>query len=175
MKIIDVRTRIASLVSVVVLVVQIAPARAAGGDRGEGTDERRRVELTFTKWITTPTATGALMQGFTGGDVAGDFTGEILARQPSADGRVIRIEAVYAVEAGDRSFAALMKGGIGETRSGEAASVSGAGLLEGVILAGWRTGDTVHVAFQTTTNCAGAPDARKCFEGTIRIERVPQD
>jgi hypothetical protein len=31
--------------------------------------------------------------------------------------------------------------------------VSGAALLDGVILAGWRTGARVHVEFQTKTNC----------------------
>jgi hypothetical protein len=49
-----------------------------------------------------------------------------------------------------------------------------AALLEGVILTGWRTAARVHVEFQTTTNCVGAPDARTCFEGTIRIERAPE-
>lgn len=116
-----------------------------------------------------------LMAGFTGGDVPGVFVGEVLQRQVSGDGRIIRLEAVYEIKAGDQSFTALIRGGTGETKSGEPASVSGAALLDGVILTGWRTGARVHVEFQTMTNCVGAPDARTCFQGTIRIGRAPQE
>jgi hypothetical protein len=117
-----------------------------------------------------PLAPAPLMEGFTGGDVAGDFAGEVLQRKVSLDGRVISLEAVYEVadeRDGRHSFTAHLRGGT----SGE----TGAALLEGVILAGWRTGAQVHVAFQTKTNCAGAPDARTCFEGTIRIDGVPME
>jgi hypothetical protein len=177
MKTIGVGSRVALFVSAIALVVQISPARAGGDDGAEGTNHRRRVEITFTKWITTATPTGALMAGFTGGDVAGDFTGEMLARQETVDHRVIRLEAVYEVQAGDRSFIALIRGGIGETRSDEPASLSGAGLLDGVVLSGWRTGAQVHVAFQTNYGCDGAPapSTRKCFEGTITIEGPDHD
>ncbi len=170
MKIIAVGSRVALFVSAIVLVAQISPARAGGNDRREGKRDHRRAEITFTKWITAPTATGALMAGFTGGDVEGDFAGEILARQESVDKRVLRLEAVYEVQAGDRSFVALIRGGTGETKSGETAAFSGAGLLDGTVLSGWRTGAKVHVAFQTMYNCSPAP-AGKCFEGTITIER----
>src|SRR5438046_1430447 len=122
MKTIAVGSRVALFVSAIVLVVQVLPARAGGNDGREGKRDQGRVEVTFTKWITAPTSTGALMAGFTGGDVAGDFAGEILARQESVDKRVVRLEAVYEVQSGDRSFVALIRGGIGETRSGETAS-----------------------------------------------------
>jgi hypothetical protein len=170
MKTIGVRSCVASFVTAIVLVLQISPARGGDDERG-GKRHRRRVEVTYTKWITT----FPLMEGFTGGDVPGDFVGEVLQRQVSRDGRIIRLEAVYEVQAGDHSFTALIRGGTGETKSGEPASVSGAALLDGVILAGWRTGAQVHVAFQTMTNCAGAPDARTCFEGTITIEPHDHD
>jgi hypothetical protein len=61
---------------------------------------------------------------------------------------------------GDRSFTALVQGGTNNQ--------TGAALLEGVILAGWRTGDRVHVEFEVMTNCLGAPLGR-CFQGTIQI------
>ena len=175
MKTIGVGSRVALFVSAIALVVQISPARAGGGDGAEGTNHQRRVEITFTKWTTTATPTGALMAGFTGGDVAGDFAGEILARQESVDKRVVRLEAVYEVQAGDRSFIALIRGGIGETKSGETAAFSGAGLLDGVVLSGWRTGAQVHVAFQTMYNCSPVPNTGKCFEGTITIEGPDHD
>jgi hypothetical protein len=190
MKTISVRSCVASIVTAVVLLAQISPALAGApqgelamtqGSRFPGMPEPSRetarnkrrgpVEITFTKWITT----SPLMEGFTGGDVPGVFVGEVFQRQVSRDGRIIRLEAVYEVQAGDHSFTALIRGGTGETKSGEPASVTGAALLDGVILAGWRTGAQVHVAFQTMTNCAGAPDARTCFEGTIRIERAPEE
>jgi len=57
----------------------------------------------------------------------------------------------------------------------EPASVSGAALPDGVVLAGWRTGARVHVEFHTTTSCLDAPDARTCFQGTIHIERAPEE
>ena len=50
----------------------------------------------------------------------------------------------------------------------------GAALLDGVILAGWRTGAHVHVEFQKISSCAGKP-AGPCFEGTIHIERAPKE
>jgi hypothetical protein len=54
--------------------------------------------------------------------------------------------------------------------------VTGAALLDGVILAGWRTGAPVHVAFDTiTTGCFGAPAGKTCFVGTIHVGRVPRD
>ena len=116
-----------------------------------------------------------LMAGFTEGDVEGAFLGEVLNRQVSLNGRVIWLEAIYEVQAGDHSFTALIRGGTGETIAGEPASVSGAALLDGVILSGWRIGAKVHVAFQTTTNCADAPTPDTCFKGTITVSQRPGD
>ena len=88
------------------------------------------------------------------------FAGEVLERQVSTNGRVNKLEAFYDVVDGDRSFTALVHGGTDVQ--------TGAALLDGVILAGWRTGDRVHVQFQVMTNCVGAPLGR-CFQGTIQI------
>ena len=74
---------------------------------------------------------------------------------------------MYEDKSGDQSFTALIRGGT--------SGVTGAAVLDGVVLTGWRTGADVHVEFQTTSNCAGAPDARTCFQGTIRIGRAPKD
>jgi hypothetical protein len=200
MKTINVHTRVASLVIALVFLFHISPTLAGGqataqdamtqGSRFPGwalpsTNPKRSkyrgpVDITFTKWITevVPAPAGdplpkrILMAGFTENHIPNNFAGEVLQRQVSSDGRVIRLEAIYDVRDGDLSFTALIRGGTGAT-SDEPASVSGAGLLDGVILAGWRTGAHVHVAFQTTTNCPGAPDARTCFQGTIHVEPVP--
>lgn len=122
------------------------------------------------------------MAGFTQGDVTGVFVGEVFQRQVSFNGRIIRLEAMYEVQAVEQSFTAPVRGGTGETKAGEPASVTGAALLDGVILAGWRTGSRVHVEFQTFTPssptdvaCPGAPAGKTCFSGTIHIERDSAD
>jgi hypothetical protein len=83
-------------------------------------------------------------------------------RKVSADGRITQLWPIYEVTAGSRSFTALIQGGTNNR--------TGVGLLDGVIMDGWRTGDRVQVRFQTMTNCAGAP-AGTCFQGTMRISR----
>jgi hypothetical protein len=167
------RTRVASLVGAIVMLLAASLAIAQ-----EPGDRNPPVEITFTKWVTT----FPLMEGFWGDDLANKFVGEIFQRQVSqrqADncylpapncGRIIRLEALYEVRNGDRSFTALIRGGT----SGD----TGAALLDGTILFGWRVGAPVHVEFQTipgTTGCVGAPLGATCFQGTIHIGRVPQD
>ena len=186
----DVQSRIALCLIAEILLLLMSPARASAPPDGQSAltqgsrfpgmpvpsaeaarnGHRGPIRITYTKWITTY----PLMEGFTGGDVRGLFVGEVLQRQVSLDGRIIRLEAIYEVRSGNRSFTALMGGGTGQTKIGEPASVSGAALLEGVILTGWRTGARVHVEFQTMTNCVGAPDPRTCFEGTIHVDRAPE-
>jgi hypothetical protein len=167
------RTLVTSLAVATMLLLPVSLATAqADGDRN------RPVEMTFTKWIST----FPLMEGYWGDDLANKFVGEILQRQVSqrqADncflpapncGRIIRLEALYEVRAGDQSFTALIRGGT----SGD----TGAALLDGTILFGWRVGAPVHVEFQTipgTTGCFGAPVGATCFQGTIHVGRAPRD
>jgi hypothetical protein len=77
---------------------------------------------------------------------------------------------MYEVVDGDRSFTALIRGG---------SNPAGLGLLDGRILAGWRTGAPVHVAFQrylaSEGGCVGAPVGKTCFVGVIHVGRVPRD
>ena len=78
---------------------------------------------------------------------------------------------MYEVVDGDRSFTALIRGG---------SECGGRGLLDGVILAGWRTGARVQVVFQRylaiagRPSCVGAPGGKKCFVGTIHVGRAPR-
>ena len=134
------------------------------------TTDRRRgpVEVTFMKWRTAVLPPSGvpnrlLFRGIVGGDLgAGDFVGEALDRKVSTactafepactpgitpatvTGSIITLHAIYDVQVGEHSFTALIQGGTN--------GVTGAALLDGVILAGWRTGAPVHVAFQTMTN-----------------------
>jgi hypothetical protein len=132
------------------------------------------VDITFTKWF--PTAGSFAMIGITRGDLPGTFAGEVLQRQvstnPALNG-IVRLEAVYEARDADgyRLFTALIRGGVN--------AVTGAAVLDGVVLAGSRTGAPVHVEFQTvpgapgTFACADAPIGLTCFEGTIHVGRVP--
>ena len=161
---IDLRRCVASFGTAAVLLLQIPPALA--GESQAGTKGSATVEVTFTKWITT----GLHMAGETGGDVHGTFGGEVLQRIVSTNPtitQIIALEAVYEVQAydGGHSFTALLRGGqTGDTEEGGL----GSAILDGVILAGWRTGAHVRVEFQKISSCAGKP-AGPCFQGTIAI------
>jgi len=74
---------------------------------------------------------------------------------------------------GDRSFTALIRGGQDAAASGK---------LDGVILAGWRTGARVRVEFvrhvpfaPTEFACPDAPINKVCFEGTLEIGSAPNN
>ena len=165
------RRRVTLLVGAVVILLSTSLTLAADDE-----DSNRPVKITFTKWVTT----FPLMEGYWGGEPANNFVGEIFERRVSqlqADncylpspncGRLIQLEALYEIHNGDQSFTALIRGGT----SGD----TGAALLDGTILFGWRVGAPVHVTFQTipgTPGCEGAPVGRTCFQGTIYVGRVP--
>jgi hypothetical protein len=137
------RIQVAPAVIALLLLFQVSPV-VAGPSGRDGDEDRGRVEITFTKWVTIPLPAPSccLMVGFVDNGPVGSF------------------EAIYEIADGDRSCTALIRGGTN--------NVTGAALLDGVILAGWRTGARVHVEFQVMTNCSGAP-AGRCFQGTIRI------
>ena len=173
MSTIRIHRRVVVFVGVVALCLQVAHVMADG--RG---DHNRPVEITFTKWAETappppaPQPPFGLFEGFSDDGLPGSLVAEVLWRQPSLNGHVIGLEAMYEVVDGDRSFTALIRGG---------QNAAGAALLEGVILAGWRTGARVQVEFQRylanplLPSCEGAPINKNCFEGTIRVGRAPKD
>jgi len=177
MKTTRIATRFASLMSVILLTLQISPAVAAG-PQGQS-ENHQTFEVTFTKWRTgvTPAPVAPfgpadpgqniiLFTGFAGGDAPGAFAAEVLYRKASTDGKIAQLWPIYKVSSGNRSFTALIQGG---------STAAGLGLLEGVVMDGWRTGARVRVRFQSMTNCDGAP-AGPCFQGTIRILRDdPED
>jgi hypothetical protein len=194
MRIIGVQRRVSRVLIAAVLLLQLSPALATGQpDAQQATTQGSRpLEVIFTKWPTTglpplPALPGrTLFQGFVGGDLGdGDFVGEVLDSKvstactafappctpgitpPTITGSIGALQAIYEVQVGENSFTALIQGGRNRVTGGLA-------LLDGVILAGWRTGARVHVAFQTTADCAGAP-AGPCFQGVIRVERTPEE
>ena len=172
MRTVRLHSRVACFAGAVALLVQISPALASDQDHNS-----RPVEITFTKWgvaappLPAPQPPYGLFEGFSGDGLLGSFNAEVLWRQPSLNGHVTGLEAMYEVVDGDRSFTALIRGG---------QNAAGAALLEGVILAGWRTGAPVKVVFQRygaiagTPSCAGAPLNKTCFEGTLYVGRAPR-
>jgi hypothetical protein len=171
-----IHTRVASFVGAVALLVQISPALATdqAADQNHG---NRPVEIAFTKWAAPPPANPptpffGLFEGFADDGALGSFNAEVLWRQASVNGHVAGLEAMYEVVNGRRSFTALIRGG---------SNAAGLGLLEGVIMAGWRTGARVQVVFQRYgaiaggPSCEGAPDNKTCFVGTIHVGRAAKD
>ena len=171
MRTIGIHTRVAWFVGAVAVIIQISPALATDNDHNN-----RPVDITFTKWGVTappppaPQPPFGLLEGFADGGPVGSYVGEVLWRQASVNGHVVGLEAMYEVVDGDRSFTALIRGG---------QNAAGAGLLDGVILAGWRTGARVQVVFQrhlaSEGGCVGAPFGKTCFEGVIHVGRAPRD
>ena len=169
--------RVAALSSAIALLLQSAPLMAEGQQ-----GNNRPVEITFTKWVTGPvfvpdsfgiTEGHGLMAGVTGGDIPGTFVGEVLQSQRSANpalkAAINKLEAIYEVHdlQGNHVFTALIRGGTDRAM--------GTALLDGIVLAGWRTGAPVHVEFETVVGCVGAPTpTTTCFEGTIHVGRVPK-
>jgi hypothetical protein len=165
------RTRLTWLVGAIVMLLPVSVAMA----EGKG-DHNRPVTVTFTKWVLLNSVN---MKGITGGAVPGVFVGELLQTQmsvnPDLTGKVNRLEVVYEVQDqdGERDFTALIRGG--------ANRVTGVGLFDGVIMAGWRTGARVTVAWQrypaSDPICldAGAPPELNCFKGAIHVGRAPRD
>jgi hypothetical protein len=167
MRTVRARTRVACVVGAMALLFQFAPVMAQSHH-----DRNRPVELTFAKWFITST----LMEGNWGGNLDNRFVGELLRRQASVNpalNAVALLEAVYEFHHGGDFFTALIRGGSN--------GVTGAAQLDGVILAGWRTGASVHVEFDRipgvpgTIGCAGAPPGATCFVGTIQVGRAPRD
>ena len=156
---IHVQSRVAALVSAIVLLLHISPALAGGSPVKAAHDRRGPVEITFTKWITA----FPLMAGFVGGDVTGDFVGEIFDLKMSQDGRILRLEAMYEIQSRRHSFTALIQGGQDNQ--------TGTAVLEGVIVSGWRAGARVHVEFRVIA-CTEAPSGT-CFQGTIQVPTWP--
>ena len=173
MRISGIHTRVASFVGAVALLVQISPVLASDKD-----DHNRPVEITFTKWgVTAPPAPApqppfGLLEGFVNDGPVGSYVGEVLWRQASLNGHVVGLTAMYEVVDGDRSFTALIRGGL---------NAAGAAHFDGVILAGWRAGARVQVVYQrylanpTMPSCDRAPVNKTCFVGIIRVGRAPRD
>jgi len=196
MRFLDVRRHALMCAAVMTLLLPIPAAIAA--DQGDGSNGNqlgdRPVTVSFTKWRVNvpadPSQPPFQFDGVARGPVAGTFVAEVLQRQSTTYTKfrnpLTQLEAVYEVQTeacvatpgicgldGDRSFTALIRGGQNAAFSGR---------LDGVILAGWRTGARVHVEFErhvpstpTEFACTDAPINKVCFEGTLEIGSAPNN
>lgn len=149
-----------------------APSIVGTGVAGTGVAQTQArggapVEVTFTKWgtgIALPTHTG-----FAGGDVAGNFAGTVLSRDPFDNGTIVKLEARYEVTGTNpaRSFVAHIEGTLNNQTQ--------KAVLNGTVTSGWNVGAQVHVTFDVIVPPVGAscvpqaPANRTCFQGVIRV------
>jgi hypothetical protein len=171
------RNIVVAIVATLLVSTVVFAASVRAKPTAESNDSGRRVNLTFTKWVTIGPGT-PILQGFVGGDVDGKFAGQVLVNQttdlvekfgPLASGYHINVlEEEYEVQAGDHSFRALVQGGydIPTNKAG----------LDGVVLGGWLTGEKVHVEYQAIPCNPVQPNAAggTCFQGTIAVRPGPE-
>jgi hypothetical protein len=127
------RKIVVAIVATLLVSTAVLAASVRAKPTAESNDSGRRVNLTFTSWVTINPGT-AIMQGLVGSDVDGQFGGQVLVNQttdlvekfgPLASGYYINVlEEEYEVQAGDHSFRALVQGGhdVPRTRPGSTAS-----------------------------------------------------
>jgi hypothetical protein len=196
MTFLSIRRHALTCAAVMTLLLPMSAAIAAyqrDTDHGNRLGDRP-VTVSFTKWRVNvpadPSQPPFQFDGIARGPVAGTFVAEVLQRQSTAFTKLrnplTRLEAVYEVQTeacvatpeicglhGDRSFTALIRGGQNAAASGR---------LNGVILAGWRTGARVRVEFErhipstpSEFACPDAPINKVCFEGTLEIGSAPKN
>jgi hypothetical protein len=136
------------------------PVSAASADRSP--DGAYNHVIPYEKWITAYPAMAGNADG-----IRGAFTGTILQRAVSADGKIIHLRAEYVVTDTHRkghSFTAVIEG--------DESLWTNTAVLIGVVTDGWKKGSPVLVNFDVLSPCTvpTAPGTVKtCFRGTIRI------
>ncbi|HKW93159.1 MAG TPA: hypothetical protein VJX92_14785 [Methylomirabilota bacterium] len=153
MKAIRPRIRLASVVSAIVLFLQISPALAEDTFHG-------RVEVIFLKWVVGP---GPQMAGVVSGDVGGGtFAGDILSA--SQQGNILTLDALYHINGGAHQFTAHNH--IKQDNS------TGIAVISGVVTDGPLQGARVQGEYQVIHPC-GISNAEAsgdfCFQGTLSI------
>jgi hypothetical protein len=163
MKTLRAQSRVAALVIASLFLLQIAPALASGQleTAGDQDQDRRGVEVTFTKWVTDWPNMAGVVSGDVGG---GTFAGEVLNYAPST--AITRIEALYHVNGGARQLTAH----VFVTQN----NLKGTAAIKGVVTDGPLQGSRVHGEYQVISPC-GIINAQigsvgdVCFQGTIVI------
>jgi hypothetical protein len=153
---------LAAFICALLLLVQTPAALAqASPGSGEAIENRRGLEVVFTKWLTDWPNMAGLVSGDAG---SGLYAGEILAYDHTA--ALDRIEALYHVRGAARQFTARVT--VVQNNS------KGTARITGVVIDGSFTGKRVRGDYQIIAPCpiintqSGAlPDV--CFQGTLTI------
>jgi hypothetical protein len=153
---------LAAFIGALLLLVQTPAALAqASAQGGEAIENRRGLEVVFTKWLTDWPNMAGLVSGDAGG---GLYAGEILAYDHTE--AFDRIDALYHVRGAARQFTARVRVVQNNTK--------GTARITGVVISGAFTGKRVRGDYQVIAPCpiintqSGAlPDV--CFQGTLTI------
>jgi hypothetical protein len=155
MKAIRPKTRLASIVGAVVLLLHISPVWAEDTFHG-------RVEVIFLKWVVSA---GPLMAGVVSGDVGGGtFAGEIL--NASQQGNILTLDALYHINGGAHQFTAH-----NHIRQDNATGIAA---ISGTVTDGPLRGARVQGEYQVIHPCGitnAADSGDLCFQGTLTIRR----
>jgi len=148
------------------VALQISPGLAAGyaAAAGDKEDDRRGVQVVFTKWVTDWPNMAGLVSGDVGG---GTFAGEVLNYTPTT--AIDKIEALYHLNGGAHQLTAHVF-----VRQD---NLNGTAKIKGVVSDGPLKGARVHGTYQVISPC-GVINAQSgsigdvCFQGTLDIGPV---
>ena len=151
------------------VVLQISPGLAAGHPAAarDQDDDRRGVQVVFTKWVTDWPNMAGLVSGDVGG---GTFAGEVLNYTPTA--AIDKIEALYHLNGGAHQLTAH----VFVTQN----NLNGTAAIKGVVIDGPLQGAPVRGRYQVIFPC-GVINAQNgsigdvCFQGTLDIGPASKD
>ena len=161
--------RVTLFVAACMVALQISPGLAVGhpAAAGDKDDDRRGIEVVFTKWVTD----WPNMEGLVSGDVGGGtFAGEVLNYTPTT--AIDRIEALYHLNGGAHQLTAhvfVRQDNLNRTAT-----------IKGVVSDGPLKGTRVRGTYQVISPC-GVINAQNgsigdvCFQGTLDIGPVSKD
>jgi hypothetical protein len=160
--------RVTLFVAACAVALQISPGLAVHpAAAGDNEDDRRGVQVVFTKWVTN----WPNMEGLVSGDVSGGtFAGEILDYTHTT--AIDKIEALYHLNGGAHQLTAHVF-----VRQD---NLNGTAKIKGVVSDGPLTGARVHGSYQVISPC-GIINAQNgsigdvCFQGTLDIGPISED
>jgi len=150
-----------------------ARAGAAGKASSDGGSNRRNVDVTFTKWVTSPpddpsTLAGISMAGVVGGDVGqGTYSGMVMSDDTTSRSGFWLAQALYGFRGSKHSFVAhnLI------TEDDTATPITGT--IRGYVVSGWMNGAIVTGEYTRLDPCPiptpGNVLGAVCFQGTLHL------
>jgi hypothetical protein len=155
----------------VALTLSLSPGVASADGGGDHHNRHHEADVTFTKWVTNPTAFPWDMAGVVGGDVGdGSYVGHLLSLDPT-DPNLWKLHALYEFHGDEHSFIADV-----QVRQN---NLTGTAVITGVVTKGWLKGARVTGEYTVLDPCAIATPGNAfgtlCFQGTLHLERDSGD